>query len=189
MKNTIIRSFIAVKIPVEKELETICKKFNQEFRNENIKWVDLTNLHLTLFFLGEVELNTISSLERDLSGILSGFNPFTISLQGLGFFGSRNNPRVVWVGIKPSKQMNDLHEKVIGIVTPYGFQSDERGFNPHITLARIKSMSNPFALNDRLLEYKSFEFQDVEVRNVILFKSELTPRGPIYTPLLKVDLF
>ena len=55
----------------------------------------------------------------------------------------------------------------------------------HLTLAKAKKSS--FKGKDQLMplveKLVAREFGEIEIDQLILYKSELTPEGPIYTPL------
>jgi 2'-5' RNA ligase len=69
-----------------------------------------------------------------------------------------------------------------------GFQPEDRSFRPHLTLGRMKSSRGKEELVGRMERYREEEFGDFEVERVVLFKSDLRPSGPIYTPLKEMKL-
>lgn len=74
------------------------------------------------------------------------------------------------------KQIETQLEKI-------GFQPEARPFHPHLTLGRMKSSRGKEELVERIEKHKEEEFGAVQVERVVLFKSDLRPSGPIYTPL------
>jgi len=79
------------------------------------------------------------------------------------------------------KQIETQLEKI-------GFQPEDRPFHPHLTLGRMKSSRGKEELVGRIEKYREEEFGDFQVGRVILFKSDLTPSGPIYTLLKELKL-
>jgi 2'-5' RNA ligase len=79
------------------------------------------------------------------------------------------------------KQLEEELEKV-------GFESEERAFHPHLTLGRMRSSRGKEELISRMERHKEEEFGDFQVERIILFKSDLRPTGPIYTPLRELKL-
>jgi RNA 2',3'-cyclic 3'-phosphodiesterase len=69
-----------------------------------------------------------------------------------------------------------------------GFQVEDRLFRPHLTLGRMNSGRGKDELIGRIQKYKEEKFGDVEVKRLVLFKSDLRPTGPIYTPLRQIKL-
>jgi 2'-5' RNA ligase len=79
------------------------------------------------------------------------------------------------------KQIETQLEKI-------GFQPEDRPFHPHLTLGRMKSSRGKEELVGRMEKHREEEFGDFQVERVILFKSDLRPTGPIYTPVREIKL-
>jgi RNA 2',3'-cyclic 3'-phosphodiesterase len=184
-----MRTFIALKINIQDEFLSLPDDLRVVVNPiARVKWVDFSNLHLTLFFLGNTNPEQVKRINQVLHEDLLQFSSFTIHLSGLGVFGSNANPKVLWVGVEHSDFLNSIAKMVVEKVEPLGFTPDARGFNPHITIGRIRSVAN----NDQLLTiidtYKEKIFQKSDIVEVTLYRSDLTPNGPIYTPLVKWGL-
>jgi 2'-5' RNA ligase len=52
----------------------------------------------------------------------------------------------------------------------------------------MRSHKGKEELLKRMEKYKEERFGDIHVERVILFKSDLRPSGPIYTPLKEIQL-
>ena len=99
------------------------------------------------------------------------------------------NPRVIWMGlIDGSEILTSLQKQIETQLEKIGFQPEDRPFHPHLTLGRMKSSRGKEELAGRMEKHKEEEFGDLRVERVILFKSDLKPSGPIYTPLGEVKL-
>ncbi|HVP92689.1 MAG TPA: hypothetical protein VMS94_02980, partial [Acidobacteriota bacterium] len=61
--------------------------------------------------------------------------------------------------------------------------SDPKGFSPHLTIARVKSERNKAELERFIDEKSNYEFGIVKAACLRLKRSDLTPRGPIYSTL------
>ena len=77
--------------------------------------------------------------------------------------------------------MNEFVNKVLERLK--GIKGDEKPFSPHLTVARVKSGRRREALLDLIQEFRDFEFGWDSIDELKLKKSELTPKGPIYTDL------
>lgn len=142
------------------------------------------NLHLTLKFLGEVREERIRDISEILKEISKGFKKFEVTLQGIGAFPNQSSPRVIWTGVeKGRKEMIELQKEIEERLVPLGFKKEERGFHPHLTIARVKGRGDFKELFET--DYKSRTFL---IDKIILFKSTLTPKGPIYEELEKLLL-
>jgi 2'-5' RNA ligase len=62
-----------------------------------------------------------------------------------------------------------------------GFKSEDREFNPHLTLGRVRSQGRMIRLVEELETFEEKEFGTVPVDRILLMRSELTPKGPKYT--------
>jgi len=166
-----MRLFIAVDIPqnFNSYLKSIQKNFGME------KGIKLTNqFHITLKFLGEISPEYIKENLKQIK-----FKPFKLTLDNVGFFPSENYIKVVWLGVKNNPYILSLQKKVDEITN--NIKSDHE-FHPHITLARVKFISDreKFIKDISEIKIKNYEF---EVDKFTLYKSDLTREGPVHTPL------
>lgn len=183
-----MRTFIALEIPLKPSSIVLVNTLKQKFIQERIRWVNFDMLHLTLFFLGETSQEQVHEIDSVLKTHISSFNPLIITLKGIGTFGQKNNPKVLWLGIEESEALNELHTEVNRLVRPVGFTSDQRGFNPHITIGRVKGVDNAQLIESVVKEASIKPIQSSVIDRVTLYKSTLTSNGAIYTPLLEQQL-
>lgn len=144
-----------------------------------VRWASRQQLHLTLFFIGETEKN--QAVQAALERIKA--ESFALALSGIGRFPQQPKapPRVLWAGVAESPGLDHLQQQISAALVDAGFKADERGFHPHVALARLKS--GP-AIRSRVAEFmdrqRDFEIEAVPVERFILFSSQLTPGGAIY---------
>ena len=179
------RIFIAVKTEPESNLLRMISSVRAMLGTEKIKWVDLSGIHITLAFLGDTSEERIKVLDRMLREKCTGFGDFGFVLYGAGIFKSFNDPRVLWVGISQADRLSSLFEIIAEGLGGAGFEPEVRKFRPHLTIGRVKSVSDPARLRSAIEKYKGVEFQTVWVKEVILFESILQKTGPLYIPLAK----
>jgi len=164
-----MRCFIGAELPPD-----IKSKLWKLGRNIKGKHVEIENLHITIKFLGELkDDNSISNIISRLS-FIDNYNSIKIKLNGAGIFPSKIKPRVVWIGVI-SKEFIDFMKNIDDALYP-NFKR-ERSYIPHITIARVKALSD-----DNIKELGSIGFIDeVEIKKVSIFKSTLLPTGPVYS--------
>ena len=76
--------------------------------------------------------------------------------------------------------MQASHAHIEQALDPLGFERENRPFRAHLTLARFRG--GDFEAAGALKgDEESFGTQKME--EIVLYKSELRPQGPIYTPL------
>lgn len=180
------RLFIAVKIDFDPTFIHDFRRMKQALSQDKIKWVEEHNVHLTLKFLGETEERKIPAIEEALKHISR--TSFRISLQGVGLFGSRYDPRVIWVGVEPYAEMVDLMKRVHESVVPVGFEPDRQNLVPHLTLGRIKEIRDKTHFQQVVHQSKSLKSAPIGVTEFILFESILKREGPEYRVLKKFPL-
>lgn len=81
-----IRAFLAIDIDdkIKPKLNEILKEFKKI--DANIKFVDLLNMHLTLKFFGDIDLDGISPLTEKITSALEDFSPFNINIKDAVLF-------------------------------------------------------------------------------------------------------
>jgi 2'-5' RNA ligase len=180
-----IRSFIAVEMPeqVRSEITKIIKSFAKD--DFSVKWVKYENLHITLLFLGDTNNDFLNKGIELFTNIAKTEKSFEMSLQNIGAFPNQRSPRVIWIGVETGAQeLTNLQEKIETAFTTIGHKPEARKFHPHLTIGRARdSMSNPERVFNT--QYKSISFP---IKSVVLFKSTLTPQGPIYEKLKEFPL-
>ncbi len=182
------RIFIAVKIEPRNTLKAMIAELKVALKDDRIKWTEPDNFHITLAFLGETPEDKIMEVVKMLERACPGVGAFEIALKGAGMFKSINDPRILWIGIDPSEKLTILFESVRDGLMDAGITLEERKFNPHLTLGRIKSIKDKGMLASLIADYRNIEIQKQEIREVILYESLLFQSGPVYKPLKKFAL-
>ncbi len=132
-------------------------------------WVDDRNLHLTLRFIGEVDIGTAEDIDAALSTLRAP--PAEVRVAGMGQFGVGRRPRLLYAGVERVSALVHLQERVEAAVVRGGCPHERRKFAPHVTLARLKGATMhrvqsfiaahslfrpPPFLADRIVLYSSF---------------------------------
>jgi 2'-5' RNA ligase len=148
------------------------------------RWQSDEQLHLTLRFIGEVDRH----LARDVHAALGSIHQpsFEVAATGLGTFGRRGQPDVVWVGAAPQEPLHALHKKVDQALVRVGVAPDRRAYHPHITLARLKRGAGP--VDAFMAGNGGFATPPFDVGAFGLFESRLTPEGAVYTQVERYPL-
>ena len=154
-----------------------------------MRWVNPEKIHLTLKFFGNIEESRIDPIFKSIEEPIRNTLPFSLKVQGVGAFPNLKNPRVIWMGLVDGREILVSFQKQIETqFEEIGFQSEDRPFHPHLTLGRMKSSRGKEELVGRMERHKEEEFGDLQVERMVLFKSDLRPTGPIYTPLRELRL-
>jgi 2'-5' RNA ligase len=177
------RTFIAIDIYPGKKLLQAAKLIHDHFLSENIRWVRLDTVHITLAFLGDTEPDRVLLVKGLLNERLAGFGPVEIEVSGTGFFGRRNDPKVLWFGVSINDALTGLHKIVNGITEEAGLVSDSRPFRPHITIGRIRKFSGSCCYESLPEDVRKGILMKTSISEVIFYESILRQDGPVYMPI------
>ena len=182
-----IRTFIALPASSDVQQQMAVVQSELKASQADVKWDLQHKFHITLKFLGGVELSNIESLSSALAGMVKQFPAFEITYNSLGAFPNLHNPRVIWIGTKSDQVVLDLQSGVERVCSDFGFQKEERAFHPHITFGRVKGTRNLACLTEAI---KTITFEPMQSRcsELLLMKSDLRPSGSIYTILKSFPL-
>lgn len=153
-----------------------------------MRWVVPETIHITLKFCGEIPFEMIESISGLIAGAQLG-GAFALSVSGVGGFPSLESPKVIWTGISGEvHRLSALQRKVDSFAVRCGVQRDWKKYSPHITLGRRSAAGRLDREFLESLKKSEIDLPDWTVREIIFMRSELTPKGPIYTPLKKFNI-
>jgi 2'-5' RNA ligase len=181
------RLFVAIPLTANEEVLKLLATLRKKLQHENFNWVATQNMHLTLKFIGETpsakKLEIISLLEE----LIAKHNTFNICMDRTGIFGSRYDPRVLWLGSYEAPQpLVELARQMITSFEMIGFPADRQNFVPHLTLARIKKLNDKQYFQKIIQEIPQKTYLDQKVGSVVLYESILRKEGPVYN---KIETF
>jgi len=185
----LIRSFLAIELP-----GPVLRKIGEiqgglKSSRADVRWTNPETIHLTLKFFGNIEESRIDPIFKSIEEPIRNTPPFSLKVRGVGAFPHLKNPRVIWIGlVDEGKILTSLQKEIEAQLEKIGFQHEDRPFHPHLTLGRMKSNREKEDLVGRIEGHKEEELGNFQVERVILFKSDLKPSGPIYTPLKELKL-
>ena len=147
--------------------------------------------HFTLKFLGETLEEGLSAVRVAVERAAERTAPFDLDLEGLGAFPDAGPPRGVWAGCgEGRKALVALARAVEETFGEAGFPREVRPFSPHLTVGRIKEPRSipvrPF--REALAQEAGTRFGTVPARELVLFRSDLSPAGPTYVALVRAPL-
>lgn len=186
--SDLLRTFIAFKVKPESELLKILSLFKQELNGENIKWVDPGNMHLTLKFLGDTLPGQVSLIRTVLERVAGTFPVISFKLNGVGYFQRGRFPNVIFIKADNSELLCKLAEEIDNQLQEFGFPKEQKRFNPHLTIGRIKYLNDKFEFKRLVESYKYYQFQKEICREIIFYRSILKPQGAEYKSLAQFEL-
>ncbi|MEX2393750.1 MAG: RNA 2',3'-cyclic phosphodiesterase [Actinomycetota bacterium] len=180
-----MRLFVAIDVPEEIKA-SIESHVVEPLRSkvDGAKWTRPEGRHLTLSFLGEVEDAMIGDITATLRVAASRHEPFDAAFAELGGFPDLRRPRALWVGVgEGAEAMTALQSDVATSLEPLGFVREDRPFHPHFTLARFRRPRAIAALPSVHVSDTPFV-----VDTVVLFRSQLHPKGARYTVVERMTM-
>jgi 2'-5' RNA ligase len=186
-----VRSFTAVEISSEVRSKTQKLIAALAASSANVKWVEAESLHVTLKFLGNVQMLEVPEVCEAVAEAVADLPPFDVQFCGAGAFPNLERPRTVWVGMtRGTDEMIALHDAIEHRLAELGFRSDGRRFRPHLTIGRVRS-SSPAEIRELaslLADQQDFIGGSGDVSEVVVFSSEQARGGPVYEPLSHAEL-
>ncbi|NYZ75495.1 RNA 2',3'-cyclic phosphodiesterase [Candidatus Micrarchaeota archaeon] len=179
-----MRCFIALELSDEVKQKAAALSSEARKLDLQANFVNPEQQHITLVFLGELpDADAAKKLEAFKS--LEGKLPpsFKLKFSGTGFFPNENFIKVFWVGCE-AKGLQALQKTVAQAL---GTQ-EERDFNAHLTVCRIKGRTNLEALKALQRKHATTEFGSCYAEKICFKKSTLGPTGPVYEDLAALEL-
>lgn len=123
--------------PGKSEQEQFYALAQQHLSTDKCRLVAAHKLHLTLSFLGAVDIDTEDCIRQMADKV--AWNPFELHFDRLGWFA---RPRVLWAGCSEAPvELDELVGRIQTGLTGCGFEPERRRYQPHITVARKVTQS------------------------------------------------
>lgn len=180
-----IRSFLAFDLPqgIKEEVTRISGGVKKS--GLNASWVKPGNIHLTVVFMGDVNEKDIPGIIASIDNVAVQYEPFNISLGGMGLFPDIRRPRVIWLGLDGEiEKLASLRDDLQKSLESFGVEQEKRTFKPHLTLGRFRRSTREKSHLKKILEESGrITGPTGRLDELILFKSELRPGGSVYERL------
>jgi len=184
-----VRAFVAIDLDEDIRIELTRLQNILRSSDSDVQWVEPSNIHITLKFLGDINSIQIEKAKESMSVIAKGFNPFGLSLSKIGAFPKLDFPRVIWVGIdKGREELISLNQRIEDVFEKSHFRTtvhkEDRSYEPHLTIGRVRSArGNKDGLKKVIMEHDFSPTAIMDANKITLYQSTLTSDGPIYTML------
>jgi 2'-5' RNA ligase len=178
------RAFLAIPLPDPIRERLAAAQDLLRPAGADVKWVEPELLHVTLKFLGDLTDEARGTIEPGLRAAAAAAAPIELAVRGLGAFPPTGPPRVVWAGLREADGRLTLAGVARAVETAAagaGFPPEGRPFAAHVTLGRVKSRRNAEALRALIEREGAAEAGAFRADALVLFRSDLSPRGPTYT--------
>ena len=141
-----MRLFIGIELPeplqedVARAADALGDRLSRTAPRVALRWVRPPNLHITLWFLGEVDE---PHAERILNELREPFRTpaFALRIGGTGVFPPSGLPRALWFGVREgAASLVDVHGELSARLGRIGLEPERRAYSPHLTVARFKDV-------------------------------------------------
>ena len=166
------RCFISV--PISEEIRRNIEKI---YSLDDLKFVNINNLHITVLFLDLIDLETIEKIKDSINSI--EVEPFKIIAKGVNAFLDNG---IMFVDIEDSGGIEKIKNEIIDKIkknTGINFDKEHK-FYSHITFARKKKIIDKIIIKKFIEKYKDTDFGTMILDKIALNESILKKNGPEY---------
>ena len=185
--------FLALQAP--QEVREVLVKIQQEVRERMpdsiARWTRPEQFHLTLKFLGDVEVDRAEELESAIRQVTSNVGRFDVTATGIGFFPDAHRPRVLWAGVSNrGAQLANLFHLAQKACEAFTSVPGEKEFVGHITLGRIKKLGRKdrHAPGTIVTVHKDAPLGNWTIESVEIMRSELSAAGAVHETVASIPL-
>ena len=182
-----IRSFLAIEL--DEDLVPKILDVQKEFKktDANIKYVNSRNMHFTLKFFGNIDLDMAEDIGSAVEKVIKNYSSFDLNIRNCGCFPNKKVIKVLWLGLEEGSPIINLQKDLDKEFGKLGFKK-ERNFISHLTIGRVKSPKNKKEIRETIDKLENIEIGQMRVSEISLKKSTLTPQGPIYEDIKVFEL-
>ena len=148
-----------------------------------LSWTTPDRMHITTKFIGEWPDDRLEEIKRTLASVGSP-GAFDIEISRLGWFPNERHPRVFWAGVYGGAPLESLAHSTEEALFKLGVAREQRGYSPHLTLARIREDVPLDALRREIDALREIQFGVIRPSAFYLFLS----RAGRYTKLAEFQL-
>lgn len=183
-----VRAFIAFETPEEIRKEVRAAQSKLLSAGAEVRWEPPDKYHVTIKFLGNVPEAALPAVLSLTGAAVGRFRTCQVVYQTPGCFPNPRNPRVIWIGCRNDDgTLASLKGELDRVLTPLGFEPEDRDFHPHLTLGRVRGGRNIGDLIS-IMNNLNFEPRTATIDSIVVMKSDLRPGGSIYTSLQRTRL-
>jgi len=170
------RIFIA--IPVPPEVPPYLEKLKEDNLSvTGIKWVKFFNLHLTVFFIGNINANDFEKILSIIKGIINSHKIIVLNFENISLAPAKNQ-KMIWArfykNISFTHLVDSIYEGLNSNFPEYDFSCKDP--IPHITLARFHAVKQSEKINIE----RTLDLSQLEIITCELMESVPSIEGVIY---------
>ena len=180
-----LRLFVAFALPVSLQNRLSQEVSFLQLAGAQVRWVPGKNMHLTLRFLGDVRADEIVGVTNILDEATADLSPARLLVGGIKTFPlNKAAPRAITADVRGQMDpLHDLYNRLQRGFGGLGFKPESKGWNPHVTIGRVRGNRNIPELMERVADSNKNDFGALTVNSAHLMMSDTEPEGPIYNTM------
>jgi len=172
-----MRTFLAIypAPQVVERLREFQSKLGEGLSPSWVRWTNPQQIHLTLVFIADIDPVPLDTLRQEGRVICRAIPPFSLRVERVGCFPDSGRPSVGWAGLDGDLSwLTRLKSEFDALLRRQGIVVEQRSFQPHLTLARVKPISgrDRRAVGERCAAFAHEAFGEWKVEEVCLMRSE-----------------
>jgi RNA 2',3'-cyclic 3'-phosphodiesterase len=184
------RVFCAINLPLalRERVQVHIARLRESVPEARASWNRDDKLHLTIKFLGDIDVDRVAALSLAAERAVAGMKPISLTAKGCGAFPDRGRPRVLWIGtVDEDEGLARLNQRLETECAAQGFAREQRDFRPHLTIARVRQPAAAVELADAH-QQMGFPPLKFEANELVVIRSELSGAGSRYTNISRHPL-
>lgn len=167
LKNNQRRIFLAVDAPNE-AIQFIQLNNRLIPHQKKFKWMRLHNLHLTVYFIGNIDTNKYDEIFNLSKKIISGFTSFTLLPEKISLMPTQH-PRMIWIKYYTHPAFTELNHALHNALKQFELKANQYYQEPipHITLARFYGLKE----NINLSQLKEIALQPLAIKEIKMWET------------------
>ncbi len=126
--------------------------------------------------------NSVNEISERIKSACETFKQFKISIEGLSFFTPPKFVKVIFLEIKKGREeIIEIEKKLNGLLK--NIREEDFDLHPHLTIARVGFVKEKEKILERIKSMQNVVIGEMLVKEIILYRSTLTGKGPVYTGL------
>lgn len=175
------RLFYAILLPppIVADLTTLITRLRDADDGHDVRWTSAENLHITLRFLGEVDMRKrVRAAELLRAAVMP--ERIVLRVDRLDAFPSLRRPSVIVLGVREEEGLTETWKMTEAFADALGIPPEERAFRPHLTLGRVRRGRTIGAELRAELARRTIDLHSFAAEGIALMESSLLLSGARY---------
>ncbi|WP_058498103.1 RNA 2',3'-cyclic phosphodiesterase [Legionella gratiana] len=183
-----IRAFFAI-VPskeIRVHLVNVLQSLKQEMPEDYIRWVPIDNIHITLHFIAQLQLQDVVLLSQKVAHALKHTPCFQLKLGPIEWFPTLRHPKILSLVVEPHDILCKLASTIAQSLNSLNYPIESRHFRGHMTIGRLRH--NQHKKQKLLSQIQLENIPPITIDNIYLIESKLGQERTTYTTLTEFPL-